>query len=84
MNVMIKWAEMCEPAGEDEVNAYNLDITGDMTKEEVVQKVLEIAANIKQNYNECYLSMTKLGFCQVHNNVNNAIQKQKLLYSQSQ
>ena len=47
MNVLIKWAEMCEPAGEDEVNAYNLDITGDMTKEEVVQKVLEIAANIK-------------------------------------
>ena len=47
MNVLIKWAEMCEPAGEDEVNAYNLDITADMTKEEVVQKVLEIATNIK-------------------------------------
>ena len=47
MNVMIKWAEMCQPAGEDEVNAYNLDITGYMTKEEVVQKILEIVATIK-------------------------------------
>ena len=47
MNVLFNWREMCEPAGDDEANAYNLDITGNMTKEEVVQKVLEIASNIK-------------------------------------
>ena len=42
VEILCKYAEMCEPAGDDEENAYNLDITEDMTKDDVMEKVYEI------------------------------------------
>ena len=42
LEILCKYAEMCEPAGDDEENAYNLDITEDMTKDDVMEKVYEI------------------------------------------
>ena len=42
LNMLIKFAELYEPAGEDEENAFNLEITEDMNREDVIQKILEI------------------------------------------
>ena len=42
LDKLVKYAEMCQPAGEDEVNAYNLDITEDMTRDDVLKKIKEI------------------------------------------
>ena len=42
-NTMAKYAELCEPAGEDEENAYNVTITENMTRDDVIKKILEIA-----------------------------------------
>ena len=36
-----------EPAGKDEENAFNVDVTQDITKEELVQKILEIIISIE-------------------------------------
>ena len=44
--MMEKFYDLCEPASEDEKNAYNIDITEDMSVEDVVNKVLEIVKNI--------------------------------------
>ena len=44
--ILIKYAELCEPAGEDEKNAFNIEITKDMTREDVVQKILEFADKV--------------------------------------
>ena len=41
-----KYAELCELAGEDEKNAFNIEITKDMTREDVIQKVLEFADKV--------------------------------------
>ena len=38
--------DMYEPAGEDEEGAYNVAITEDMSRDDVLKKVLEIIANI--------------------------------------
>ena len=46
MNVLVKYAEMCEPAGDDEENAFNVTISEDMSKDDVVKKVLEIVNNL--------------------------------------
>ena len=43
LNLMVKYAALCEPAGEDEENAYNITITEDMTRDDVIKKILEIA-----------------------------------------
>ena len=42
MKTLFKYVEFCEPAGVDEVNAYNLTINENMTPEEVVQKIFTI------------------------------------------
>ena len=47
LEVMIKYAELCEPAGEDEPNTFNVNITGNMSKEDVVREILDIANKIK-------------------------------------
>ena len=47
LEVMIKYAELCEPAGEDEPNTFNVIITGNMSKEDVVKEILKIANKIK-------------------------------------
>ena len=37
-----KFSALYEPAGQDEENAFNLDITEDMDKDKVLAKVLEL------------------------------------------
>ena len=44
--IFVKYAEMCEPAGDDEENAFNVTISEDMSKDDVVKKVLEIVNNL--------------------------------------
>ena len=44
--MLIKFAELYEPAGEDEENAYNVTITEDMDREDVIEKILEIVDNL--------------------------------------
>ena len=46
-NTMAKYAELCEPAGEDEPNTFNINITGNMSKEDVVKEILKIANKMK-------------------------------------
>ena len=46
MNFLFKVFEEFEPAGEDEENAFNIIISEDMTKEDVLNKVLEVIAKI--------------------------------------
>ena len=48
MVVLVKYAEMCEPAGDDEENAFNVTISEDMSKDDVVKKVLEIVNNLEK------------------------------------
>ena len=48
LKFLIKSAEMYEPAGEDEENAYNVEITEDMNREDVIQKILKIADNLEE------------------------------------
>ena len=43
---MEKFYDLYEPADEDEKNAYNIDITEDMSVEDVIKKVLKIVENI--------------------------------------
>ena len=42
MNFLFKVFEEFEPAGEDEENAYNITITEDMTRDDVIKAILEI------------------------------------------
>ena len=42
MGMLMKVADMCEPAGSDEKNAYNVYITEDMTPDDVIEKIQEI------------------------------------------
>ena len=42
MGMLINFADMCEPAGADEKNAYNVYITEDMTPDDVIEKIQEI------------------------------------------
>ena len=48
MEVLFKYADMCEPAREDEINAFNVNITEDMSREDVVKRILEISNKINQ------------------------------------
>ena len=43
VNIMLNFFELCEPAGEDEENAFNVTITEDMNRDDVMEKILEIA-----------------------------------------
>ena len=44
--MLFQYAELCEPAGEDEENAFNVEITEDMTREDVKQKILDLADKV--------------------------------------
>ena len=46
MNVLFKWTNICEPAEEDEENAYNVTITENMNPEDVMKQILEIVQKI--------------------------------------
>ena len=46
--MMIKFAELYEPASEDEKGAHNVEITEDMNREDVIQKILEIVDNLEE------------------------------------
>ena len=46
--MMIKFAELYEPAGEDEEGAHNVEITEDMNREDVIQKILEIVDTLEE------------------------------------
>ena len=48
LNMLIKFAEMYEPAGEDEENAYNVEITEDMNRDDVIEKILKIVNNVEE------------------------------------
>ena len=43
VNIMLNFFELCEPAGENEENAFNVTITEDMNRDDVMEKILEIA-----------------------------------------
>ena len=43
---MSKLFQEFEPAGGEEENAFNVEVSEDMAKEEVLEKVLEIVAKI--------------------------------------
>ena len=42
LEILYNYAEKCVPAAEDEINAYNVTITEEMTREDVEKTVLEI------------------------------------------
>ena len=46
MNFLFKLFDEFEPAGEDEENAFDIAISEDMTKEDVLNKALDIIAKI--------------------------------------
>ena len=43
INIMLAYFDLCEPAGEDEKNAFNVTITEDMNRDDVMKQILEIA-----------------------------------------
>ena len=43
IDILIKYAELCEPAGDDEENAFNISITEDMTRDDVLAQIMDIA-----------------------------------------
>ena len=43
MTTLSKYAELCEVAAEDETNTFNICIDENMTCEDIVQKILDIA-----------------------------------------
>ena len=55
MNMLIKFAAMYEPAGEDEENAYNVEITEDMSREDVIQKILDIVDKLEKGSVQIYI-----------------------------
>ena len=44
--MMVKFFDLYEPAGADEKNAYNIDITEDMSVEDVLKEVLKIVEKV--------------------------------------
>ena len=46
MDFLFKLSDEFEPLGEDEENAFNITITDEMTKEDVLNKALEIVSKI--------------------------------------
>ena len=44
--MMAKFFDLYEPAGADEKNAYNIDITENMSVEDVLQEVLKIVEKV--------------------------------------
>ena len=43
---MEKFYDLYEPAGDDEENAYNINITEDMSIDDVIQEFLKIAEKV--------------------------------------
>ena len=48
LDLMLKRAEMYEPARADEENAYNVDITKDTSRDDLVQKILDIVNQLEK------------------------------------
>ena len=48
VEMMGNFFDLYEPAGKDEENAYNVEIDEDMTKDQVLQKVMDIVTEIGQ------------------------------------
>ncbi len=46
IDMMLKWFELYEPGGEDEPRTINVSITEDMTRDDVLNKVLEVVDKI--------------------------------------
>ena len=46
LEVLFTYAEKCEPAAEDEINAYNVTITEEMTREDVEKTILELVQKL--------------------------------------
>ena len=44
--MMVKFFDLYEPASADEKNAYNIDITEDMSVEDVLKEVLKIVEKV--------------------------------------
>ena len=42
LNILKGYSELCEPADDDEENAYNITITEEMSPEDLIQIILEI------------------------------------------
>ena len=65
LDLILKLASRYEPAGADEENAYNIDITEDMSRDDVIQKILEIVHQLEKKtpwkngnwYNYAFRSM---------------------------
>ena len=49
LEILFNYAEKCEPAAEDEINAYNVTITEEMTREDVEKTILELIQKL-QNF----------------------------------
>ena len=49
LEILFNYAEKCESAGEDEINAYNVTITEEMTREDVEKTILELIQKL-QNF----------------------------------
>ena len=47
VKILNKYAELCETAEEDEENAFNVDITDEMSPEYVLQNILDIISKLK-------------------------------------
>ena len=45
-NLMRKVFHIYEPAGRDEKNSYNVDITADMTMDDVMEEILKILSEL--------------------------------------
>ena len=47
IKILNKFHELSEPAEEDEENAFNVDITNEMSPEYVLENILEIISKLK-------------------------------------
>ena len=47
INILVKYAEQCQPAAIDEENAYNVNITEEMTPKDVMEKIIEIVQKLQ-------------------------------------
>ena len=45
--MMAKFYDLYEPAGDDEKNAYNISINEDMSVDDVLQEALKIVENVQ-------------------------------------
>ena len=46
MEFWFRYAKMCEPAGDDEKNSFNIEITKKMAREDVINQILKFADKV--------------------------------------